>query len=260
MAFNLVELLVVIAIIGILAALLLSALSRSKQQAQGTYCVNNLRQMQTAWALYADDSAQVLVPNVGDRQPEYLTNLNWVVGDVSSLPDETNSLLLSRALLGAYTRNVSIYKCPADPGNPPGTPRVRSVSMNNYMHGKGAGIDPGFVMSTRTGDIARPASAFVFLDERASTINDGYFVVRLTTNYDSIWAEDLPANYHNLAGGLSFADGHAELKKWRTPYFQADSENDVRIPNNIDYEWLMQNTTAPADGAVAVGSLITPQS
>ncbi len=62
MAMSLVELLVVIAIIGILAALLLPGLSRSKQQAQGTYCVNNLKTN----AGVSDAFAQVLVPNVGD--------------------------------------------------------------------------------------------------------------------------------------------------------------------------------------------------
>ena len=249
MAMSLVELLVVIAIIGVLAALLLPALSRSKQQAQGTYCVNNLKQTQVAWGLYADDFAQVLVPNVGDLQPEYVTNLCWVVGDVSSLPDETNSLLLSRALLGPYAKNVSIYKCPADPGNPPGTARVRSISMNNYMHGMGMGHDLDFIQNTRITDIRQPASSFVFLDERPSTINDGYFVMLLTTNFSSMWANDLPANYHALAGGLSFADGHAQLKKWQTSYFQAStSDAGIPIPNNIDYEWLMQNTTVPVSG------------
>jgi prepilin-type N-terminal cleavage/methylation domain-containing protein len=249
-AFTLVELLVVIVMIGILAALLLVVLDQSKQQAQGTYCVNNLKQMQAAWTLYADDSAQVLAPNMGDRQPEWVSNLCWVVGNVRSLPDETNTLLLSDSLLGPYTKNVSLYKCPADPGNPSGTPRVRSVSMNNYMHGKGWGLSDDFVQNTRASDIRRPASSFVFLDERSSTINDGYFVVQLTTQFSSIFAEDMPANYHVKAGGLSFADGHAELKKWQTPYFQASPSQQVfrPIPNNIDYEWLMENTTVPADG------------
>lgn len=247
-AFTLLELLVVIAIIAILAAILLPALSRSKQHSQGIQCVNNLRQMHVAWTLYADDFQQALVPNVGMFQPEFIANQSWVVGDVSDLPDETNDLLLSQALLGPYAKNVAVYKCPADPGNPPGTPRVRSISMNNYMHGKGGGLSQDFVMNRLLTDIQQPASSFVFLDERSSTIDDGYFIMLLTTNYGGIVPINLPACYHDNAGGFSFADGHALLRKWRTDAFETATQ-EASLPNNVDYEWLMQNTTVPKTGS-----------
>ena len=113
--FTLVELLVVVAIIGILAALLLTALAASKAKARGLFCQNNNKQLVTGWLMYADDHSQRLAYNLGG--PAARNNINWAAGELDweLTPDNTNLAGLTEAALGSYVvKSSAIYRCPSD--------------------------------------------------------------------------------------------------------------------------------------------------
>ncbi|HOW64015.1 MAG TPA: type II secretion system protein [Candidatus Paceibacterota bacterium] len=267
-AFTLIELLVVIAIIAILAGMLLPALSKAKTKAQGIFCMNNLKQLQLVWHLYTDDNNDKTATS-GYTSPVEPTA--WVDGWLDfngSNRDNTNTVALRdplRSKFAYHLTEVSVYRCPADRSTVTiggrRYPRVRSMGMSQAF-GPGDWLDPaGFGANAtskkyrvyyKTADIVDPAPAmcYVMLDEHPDSINAGGFANMMVESPAASRIIDFPASYHNGAAGISFADGHAEIRKWvdgRTmppTRYNNQLQLNVSSPNNRDMLWLSERTSS----------------
>jgi prepilin-type N-terminal cleavage/methylation domain-containing protein/prepilin-type processing-associated H-X9-DG protein len=254
--FTLIELLVVIAIIAILAAMLLPVLSRAKTKAQGIYCLNNLKQMQLAWGMYAEDNQGRLTENRGGQPgPQWVTGtLTWGI-----TPPNYDTATLTSGQIGPYVaKNTGVFKCPADQVPALSGPRIRSIAMNGYVGDVGNGAFANGIMASvnnstqwrrylKEQDLSAPGPAmtWVFLDQHPDSINDPFFSVSMIK---TTW-DDLPASYHNGACGFSFADGHADIKKWldaetRQPVTKTPWNGGAHPPSPRDYPWVQERSTA----------------
>jgi len=222
--FTLIELLVVIVIIAILAALLLPVLSRSKENASRTSCLNNERQLDLAWQMYADESGGILASNAVDFTAAGVVESSvnsWVTGNAGL---DTNTATITDGSIYPYVKNIQCYRCPLDTSLVLGTaiPILRTYSLSCFMGGPQRDTDKwGIKPLHQTSQIISPSKSLTFIDEDDLSIDDGHFLYLATGNE---W-RNVPAWRHENGDTLAFADGHMEYWKWLgtlpTPYSTA---------------------------------------
>jgi prepilin-type N-terminal cleavage/methylation domain-containing protein/prepilin-type processing-associated H-X9-DG protein len=258
-AFTLIELLVVVAIIAILAAFLIPALARAKDEGRKAACISNFRQLQLAWQMYADDHTDRFPFNTASiGQGEDENNPNWVAGWMlrqDNWPDNTNSAKMLKTFggIGLYLKECKVFKCPADRSlakiSGRQYDRVRSVALNSYMDGDeilNTGDPTSYHYGTIASIAARPPfeSGAVFIDAHEDSIGSGCFTVEPPF---TPWWDSFPANRHSGAT-VSFTDGHVICHRWldertRVPVTGVHV-SPMKQPGNKDIHWLQERASA----------------
>jgi prepilin-type N-terminal cleavage/methylation domain-containing protein len=228
-AFTLIELLVVVAVIAILAAILLPALTASKEKAQQTYCINNQKQMGLAFFMYMDDHGGNVLPMDNGAVTEFgggyypcpTLDENWNsfqgVSQAAALSNIVSAL--EAGPLWPYAKNYHLYHCPGDLRDTRKTgdgfawvtySKSQNYGGESYGDYWGAGAS-----CMKASDITAPADTFVMAEDTDSRgIDVGTWVLNWITGTGNFTWEDPLAMYHVDADTWSFADGHALAHRW----------------------------------------------
>jgi prepilin-type processing-associated H-X9-DG protein len=222
-SFTLVELLVVIGVVAVLAALLLSALSRAKSTAQAVACLNNLKQWGLATQLYSTDHENCLPPeglpnpqdSKGDLDP---TNEAWYI----QLPAELN-LPPYRDMPWRTNRLAdcggSIWLCPSNRRRCDASGKTNNLfhyCLNDCVNGTGAKNNPRMKITA----VFNPSSVVWLFDSK---------------NLPAVGYENfVHTNLHSRGAQFVFLDGHVR-RFGNTAYW--DFAADRGITNNPELVW-----------------------
>ncbi len=209
MGFTLIELLVVIAIIAILAAMLLPALAKSKEQAKSVRCLSNLKQLSLAAHLYVQDEGQAL-----PWSEKYWTapsNQNFNYTDPTSATFHQNFYAQLRAYVG---ENDGFWYCPSAYEDKSLTVAGNTSPLLGYLGNVYAvGVTVSGVAETmpkKQSQLLKPSLAKLFVDNGA---NWQGVSIQVTARSSVSSIPVTPVALHRGGLNIALADGSARYVK-----------------------------------------------
>ncbi|MGZ8898856.1 MAG: hypothetical protein ACXW3Z_02070 [Limisphaerales bacterium] len=247
-AFSRRDLLATVMTVMFLALLTAPAIGYARSSRNAVICLMNLRELTAASHRYAADRGGLLIAAF-ETQAVLARGRDAWIQRTNEL--ESEFTIRKRSPLVPYLKSTDSFLCAAAPRTTDGRRRLqlkaRSYSMSHVFE------DGLFLPNTlyrtyaRQQEIIAPSRTYVFMDEHPESINDGGFVnIMVERLINSPRVMDYPANYHEGGAGISFADGSAQIHRWRSRSFRAPRIsllNPSTADAGVDMLWLSGHTT-----------------